>query len=115
MHSLNIKSEPEKIEANYFDKEGREISDPSNPDLAAKIVLGGYSGNPMHYVLFATEGGDRGQMYNYSSPNYSPSLTLADNKAKYELRKVCKEAFNFYMAYLRTGVPSNIHRAMREV
>lgn len=112
----NPLSPPPSVETGYGLK-GQEV-DVRSAECLAKKVEGQYSTS--YFIKRASAGPDAGRLYNPHSPNHMPGQNplkvLGENgRARYEFRKVSREAFENYLAYLRTNNPSFIRMAERDI
>ena len=89
-----------------YDFEGQEV-DPQKEECIAKTGTDQLTGVTSHFVKFATHGMDRGNMFNALSPSYDAiqarRVYNSTGRAHYEFRKVNKEAFGYYLQFLRSG------------
>lgn len=95
---------------------GKEV-DASSVQCVAKKVEGQFS--TTYFIKKANSGADAGRMYSHHSENHMPGQNplkpTADGRSRYEFRKVTQNAFDYYLAYLRSDNPAFLRIAERDI
>lgn len=96
---------------------GGKPIDPDAPACYAKVVDDPANKRPRYYVKVGTTGGDAGQMLNPYSGSFMPGDEAKANKMagtmRYQFKKINKEAFDFYLSFLKSRNAQFLRRAQR--
>lgn len=97
-------------EVTGFGHDGKDI-DPTTDRCLAKKVFDPDLNARTYFLKFATEGPDRGRLYNPVGLFTDTQTSLA--RGAYQFRKVPVEKFDLYIHFLKTGNPAHFRQAER--